>query len=226
MDIITQLRANWKLMSESSFFRNAFILNFLFFTAVSFTNFHYLRTWEFRTGSTLNDPILVLLSPRDFSLPLFCITYSCIVIGIITVLRHPLLFFRGLLAYSFMLAARTITIYLLPLEAPAGLIPLKDYVADFFLHTPQVFVVKDLFFSGHTGALMIMYLATDQKWFRKYVSVALIVVPLLLMWQHVHYAIDVVAAYPLTWGCYKVAERITANFFQDNLQPQEQWARM
>jgi hypothetical protein len=90
--------------------------------------------------------------------------------------------------------------YLLPLEPPVTMIPLSDPFAEYF--TTGSVMTKDLFFSGHTATLFFLYLMTEKKLLRYVFLCATITVALLVMAQHVHYAIDVFAAPFFTYAVY------------------------
>jgi hypothetical protein len=181
------------------------------FCMVCLHNFHYLNIWEFRTGERLNDPILNILRPADFSNFIFFFTYSTILIIVLSTIPYPGNFVRGLQAFSLITVLRTSSIYFFPLEPPADMIMLVDPVAEFFLHNETV-VTKDLFFSGHTATLMLVYMFAQNKYLKIFCLIALIVAPALLIWQHVHYTIDIVVAPFVTYGCVKLVDWVNNNY--------------
>lgn len=85
-----------------------------------------------------------------------------------------------------------LTILMVPLAAPAGLVELVDPLTGvFYGHTV---ITKDLFYSGHTASLLTMYFCLPKKSDRMLVLIATLIVGCLLLVQHVHYTIDVLAA--------------------------------
>lgn len=106
--------------------------------------------------------------------------------------------------FILVLFARTVTIYFVPLEPPHNMILLSDPVASFFLHSSQVFVTKDLFFSGHVSALTLLFLIVTNRYVKAYAFVAMIGVGIMIMWQHVHYSMDVMFAPIVSYGSYKL----------------------
>jgi membrane-associated phospholipid phosphatase len=70
------------------------------------------------------------------------------------------------------------------------------------------FVTKDLFFSGHTSTLFIMFLCLTGRTDRILALIATVVVGILLLVQHVHYTLDVLCAPPLTWGIYRLVKKV------------------
>jgi hypothetical protein len=211
LSIIRQTVNAWQKAWSDVYFRWQFIISFVLFWVVCLHNFHYLNIWEFRTGERLNDPLLKILRPYDFSNIIFFFTYSAIVLVILSALPHPGYFVRGLQVYALITLLRTSAIYFFPLEPPADMILLVDPVADFFMHQKTV-ITKDLFFSGHTATLTMMYLFAQNKYLKIYCLVALIVAPFLLIWQHVHYAIDIVVAPFVAYGCVKIIDWVNNNY--------------
>ena len=71
---------------------------------------------------------------------------------------------------------------------------------------------NDLFFSGHTGLPFLGFLI-----FRKYsksvgyfMLASSIILAATVLLMHIHYTIDVFAAFFITYGIYKIGERVFA----------------
>ena len=92
--------------------------------------------------------------------------------------------------------------YLLPLEPPVKMIILNDPFVEFF-GTGQT-LTKDLFFSGHTATLFILFLVSEKKIIKTVFLISTIAVAISVLLQHVHYTIDVFAAVFFTYACYKL----------------------
>ncbi len=101
-----------------------------------------------------------------------------------------------------MVAVRILSMFLLPLEPPEKMILLKDPFVEFFGSGQTL--TKDLFFSGHTATLLILFLVTEKKIIKIIFFVSTIVVAICVLIQHVHYTIDVFAAVFFTYACYKL----------------------
>lgn len=194
----------WQAAWASSRFRNHFALTVLAFIASSLYNFHYLKVWQARPGTYVNDMVLNLLPPINFSVPIFLLEYSSLLLVFIFLLTVPERLVKGLQAYALVLFFRTVAIYFVALEPPLDMIPLMDPVANFFLHSSDVFVTKDLFFSGHVSGLALFFLVAPNKYIRYYVGLATVLVSLFIVWQHVHYTLDVVFAPFATYAAYKL----------------------
>ncbi|MCX6199174.1 MAG: phosphatase PAP2-related protein [Bacteroidetes bacterium] len=194
----------WSRAWDSKAFRNQFALSVLFFIGVSLHQFHFLRLWQLRPGIQVNDLILNFLPPHDFSMFIFFFEYSTMLMVFIFLLPLPERLIKGIQMFALILFARTATIYLFPLEPPRDMIFLNDPMATFFLHTKDIVVTKDLFFSGHVSALALLFLLTTDKWLKKYAAIAAVLVSSMIMCQHVHYSMDVLFGALVSYTAYKL----------------------
>jgi hypothetical protein len=104
---------------------------------------------------------------------------------------------------------RMITMYFLPLEPPKDIIPLKDLFLQCTFYENGT-LVKDLFFSGHTASLFLLYLLNkDRTVSSKLLLMSSIFLGILLLVQHVHYTIDVIAAFPFAYLTYLIGAYFT-----------------
>jgi hypothetical protein len=168
--------------------------------------------WELRTGERLDDVILKVLPPLDFSNIIFFFTYSTIILTMLSTLAYPGIFVRGLQAFTLITALRTASIYFFPLEPPVDMVLLVDPISGFLLNDDSLIVTKDLFFSGHTATLTLMFLCAQHKYLKTFCFVALLIAPALLIWQHVHYTIDIIVAPFVVYGSVKLVDWINLNF--------------
>jgi membrane-associated phospholipid phosphatase len=107
-----------------------------------------------------------------------------------------------------MVAVRIVAMYLLPLEPPTTMIILNDPLVESF-GTGQT-LTKDLFFSGHTATLFILFLVSERKNIKALFLISTVAVAISVILQHVHYTIDVFAALFFTYACYKVIVKVKA----------------
>jgi membrane-associated phospholipid phosphatase len=98
---------------------------------------------------------------------------------------------------------RIITLYLFTLETPEGIIPLVDPFLEKVAYGGNAAYTKDLFFSGHTSTLFIISLAEKRLGLRIALILSTILIGILLVWQRVHYTIDVIGALLVTFAVYK-----------------------
>jgi hypothetical protein len=193
----------WSKAWSSRSFRNQLVLSLLLLIGVGMHQFHFLRVWQARPGIQINDMILNLLPPFDFSIPIFFLEYSTLLLVFISLLSIPDRLVKGFQMFALALFARTVSVFLIPLEQPSDMIPLNDPMANLLLHTEEVFVSKDLFFSGHVLAITLLMLIAVNKYLKAYALVAAVVVGMLIMWQHVHYSMDVLFAPLVSYTSYK-----------------------
>jgi hypothetical protein len=110
----------------------------------------------------------------------------------------------GIQAYLIITVMRFITLLITPLDAPQTLVVLHDPFIDKLIY--QQPITKDLFFSGHTGlmALFAFLFRKDLIWKWIYISGTFTIGALLLL-QHAHYTLDVIAAPFFAWIAYRSA---------------------
>ena len=99
---------------------------------------------------------------------------------------------------------------LISLNPPAGLIPLADPITNQFYGAH--YITHDLFFSGHTTTVFLIFLCLKKKWDRIYALFGIHSYwVFFLLVQHVHYTIDVLAAPVFTYAAYRLALLFTKN---------------
>ncbi|HEY6901988.1 MAG TPA: phosphatase PAP2-related protein [Puia sp.] len=171
----------------------------------------FFQAIELRHGVVLHDIVLQALPPRDVSLALFIIIWSITLLSIFRAAQTPAMFVTFLWAYIFLSLFRTLTITLIPLDPPAGLIVLKDPLSNFFYG--EKFVTKDLFFSGHTSTVFLLYLTIPGRTDKKLALLATICVGFLLLLHHVHYTLDVLGGLLFAWIAHQLARKTVVKEF-------------
>lgn len=162
---------------------------------------------EKRDGRVLNDWLLNLIPALDVSIPTFTIIWLLIIFMLFRCAQHPAIFLRLLWSYFFLLIGRMICLLLVPLNPPEHIIELKDPISNLFYGSK--FIRKDLFFSGHTATLFIMYLCLEKKIDRKLFLTGSIFIAVLVLVQHIHYTIDVLGAFILSFLFVKLGRKIS-----------------
>ncbi len=210
----------WKSLIGNKGYFTIWIVSLFTTLAVLFIAGLYLCYNESRTnGTVLNDFVLANIEPKDVSTLLFSITWVCILGGLPILLRTPDRAMKIFWGISIMGLTRCIVMYLVPLDPPIGIIPLRDPFVEGAFYDNKV-LVKDLFFSGHTSNMVLLTLFMDIKWVKIVFAFASVSVGYLLMVQHVHYAIDIIAAPFFAYLAYRlattIAERLVSKY---NLPP-------
>jgi len=108
----------------------------------------------------------------------------------------------------FLSLSRIITIGLVPLNPPRGLIPLIDPLTNIFYG--GTFISKDLFYSGHTATLLLMSCCLPKKVEKSIAFIAAQCVAVMVLIQHIHYSIDVLAAFPFTYLVFISGKKLVA----------------
>jgi hypothetical protein len=158
-----------------------------------------------REGFVLNDWVLNTFEPSDVSTPLFAITWICIFACLPIALRTPRKAMVVFISIFIIGILRCISLYILPLVPPVGIIPLRDTFLEGSFYGNQV-LVRDLFFSGHTANLALLVFLVDVKWMKYILGVCTFIVAALLLKQHVHFTLDVVIAPFASFLSYRLAK--------------------
>jgi hypothetical protein len=163
---------------------------------------------EARNGRSLTDPLLEMIPPHNFSIAVFFLIWSSCILLVFRIWRDPMILLVTLWAYNGVTLLRMACITLISLNPPAGLIPLADPITNLFYGAH--YITHDLFFSGHTTTVFLIFLCLKKKPDRIYTLSASILLAILLLVQHVHYTIDVLAAPVFTYAVY----RLTGKFIK------------
>ncbi len=161
-----------------------------------------------KPGIQLNDWFMNLFAPRDWSNVIFVIIFAAPALFFLANLKNPMAILLSLQCYVIVNYLRIASIYLFTLEAPEGLIALIDPFLAKVAYGGNAVFVKDLFFSGHTSTLTIIYFIEKKKSLKTILLISALVVGLLLVWQHVHYSIDILGAWLITWLVYYIVQRV------------------
>jgi hypothetical protein len=161
---------------------------------------------EQRQGTLLNDPVLRMLPAHNISTVLFIVMWSFSAYCLFRAVQMPKMLVTYLWSFIFLTVFRCLTITLIPLDPPAGLIGLVDPVSNFFYGSDK-FVTKDLFFSGHTSSMFLLFLTVPGKKDKRLALAVTAVVAFLLLVQHVHYTLDVLGAFVFCWISQQIAAR-------------------
>ena len=163
---------------------------------------HFLDAIERRQGAVLEDPVLIRFPAIDLTWITFLVIYAGIIVALVVLIRHPrrlLLVFQG---YALMALLRMVSMYLAPFDAPPGIIELRDPFVEFFGGGRTL--TRDLFFSGHTSTMFLLFLNMPGKTLKIIYACCTIVVGSCVVLQHVHYTVDVVAAPFFAYGAYRI----------------------
>ena len=193
----------WKNAWSNRSYRLKTIIGTVLFLSILASLPFFFSIIELRHGSLLNDRLLHILPAIDVSVPTFIIIWAMVILLLYRCTQDPSLFLLFIWSFIILSLSRMLTISLFPLEPPVGLIPLKDPISSIFYGGTEVFIKKDLFYSGHTSIQFLIFLSLKKKLDKIISLLATAFIGTLVLIQHVHYTIDVAAAIIFTYFIYR-----------------------
>lgn len=203
----------WKEFISSKQKRFELISTLILLSVVLFSLTRFLIFIESRNGFSFEDPLLKLFEPIDLTWLTFTLIYGSIITAIFYLISKPEKHLFTIQLYTLMVVVRIIAMWLLPLNPPEKMIILVDPFVEFF-GTGKT-LTKDLFFSGHTATLFILFLTADSKYLKMIFLISTIGVAISVLLQHVHYTIDVFTAFIITYACYSILRLFNNNWYSD-----------
>jgi hypothetical protein len=202
------IEINWTAAWQDSRFRWQLILAIAVFAIFPWKADDYFQWIQQRDGVVMKDVILANIPAKNVSTPIFAIIYLSVIYLIVRIIRQPKQFLWFAWAFNLETIMRFASIYWVALNPPEGLVDLHDPIAELFIYGENLAITKDLFFSGHTATMVFVCyflpLAKERK-----IAIALTsVLVILLLVQHVHYSLDILAAPIATWVAIQLARRL------------------
>jgi len=95
-----------------------------------------------------------------------------------------------------------------PFAVGPALVALLNLFQAIWGNAAGVYLTKDLFFSGHIATTFLLYLFSRRfgKVSRVFLGLNLFTLMVVLL-AHLHYSIDIIAAYAITFGVYRLSAR-------------------
>ncbi len=200
---------NWKLSFAKNNYKIKFIIGFILLIIILITFPIFFNYIETREGAIINDWLIIHLPSINLSIPIFSFIWASAALLIVQAFKNPQIFLLFMWGFVLLSLSRMITIYTFPLNPPKNLVPLIDPISNAFYG--GIFITKDLFFSGHTSTLLMMCLCLQKPLHKKLVFIATCLVGVMVLFQHVHYTIDVSMAFPLTYIIFLLAKKIATS---------------
>lgn len=185
------LKDKWMTALKQKPFVAELVLAFLFLFVTMLLFSQFSQFVEKREGVQFIDPILSHLKAVDLTWPLFSLIYGAILGAISLLLYYPKQLILLFEAYALMVLMRIAMMFLLPLNPPSGMILLQDPFVSFFVQGTTL--TKDLFFSGHTATMFLLCLVVPEK-YKQIFLVVTVLVAAGVLFQKVHYSVDVAVA--------------------------------
>jgi PAP2 superfamily C-terminal len=205
-DFFSLSKQNWIKAFQTLSFRKTFIPGCILVGGILSSMPFFFQAIEKRNGVILNDWILVQLPPHNVSVPIFVVIWSLALLTLIRATKDPYIFLIFIWSYIFVTLLRAVSITFFPLNPPVGFVLLIDPLSNTFYGKANI--TKDLFFSGHTSTIFLMFLCLKKKTDKIMTLAGTIILTALLLIQHIHYAIDVLAAPFFTYLSYLVGKKV------------------
>ncbi len=199
-----EIISRWKRAASRKGFWLFCFLGFLFLaSALVFTGFSG-RFADSKQGASLSDLLLDRLPAVNLD---FLNTWGFLLLiftfaAAIAVYQPEEIPFV-LISVALFAAVRSGFIVLTHLGAPADIMKLS-WEEGFLRHLS---FTNDLFFSGHTGLPFLAFLLVRKRWIKNFFLGGSFVMGATVLLAHTHYSIDVFAAFFITYGIFKIAER-------------------
>jgi len=201
-----QFTYSWPAALRNGFYRKRFITGLVLLTGVLTAFPFYFQYIQKREGAVLNDVLLEYLPVANVSVPLFITIWLTALLIVVRVIKNPRIFLNFLWVFIVLSVMRFITIWFVAINPPQKLIALIDPLSNAFYG--KNFITKDLFFSGHTATMFIIFLCLEKKIDRRLALCSSIIVGVLVLIQHVHYTVDVICAFPFGWLAYFIGTKL------------------
>jgi PAP2 superfamily C-terminal len=198
----SSLKHNWSVAWNSRAKRYQMLIGTVILAAIIYSLPFFFAHIQKRKGAVLNDWLLARIPPHDVSVFIFGLIGAMALLIIIRAVKDPSIYITYCWTMIFVYLVRFVTLSLVALDPPPGLMPLIDPINSFFAGT--IVITKDLFFSGHTATMVMIYLCLEKPTDKRIALIAAIAVACLLLVQHIHYTIDVLAAPVVVYACYRL----------------------
>jgi hypothetical protein len=196
------LKDNWTATWNSRRKRNQMIVGTVVMLSIVACLPSFFAHIQKRKGAVLNDWLLARIPPHNVSVLLFALIWGMILLIVIRVIKTPSIYITFCWTLLFVYIMRLITISLVALDPPPDMVPLVDPLNSAFYR--NAVITKDLFFSGHTTTMFLIFLCLERRTDKIIALIATFAVAYLLLVQHVHYTIDILAAPVVVYPCYRL----------------------
>jgi hypothetical protein len=203
--------SEWPAAWSTKAFRATFWTTLAVLAMTLFVLPRFLAWVEVRPGIVLPDPVHEWFPPVDLTWVIFSLIYVGLIVAILSLVRRPDRLIIALQGYSLLVWFRIGAMYLVPLEPPAVTIPLQDPFVQLF--GPGQVLMKDLFFSGHTSTLFLLFLTAWHPVLKRIFLACVIAVAIAIIIHHTHYTIDVYVAPFFSYTAYRLVTLLNERIF-------------
>ncbi len=202
------IEKNWTAAWQDSRFRWQLIIAIGVFAIFPWKADDYFQWIQQRDGQVLQDIVLEQVPAYNVSIPIFAIIYFSVIYLLLRIIPRPTHFLWFAWAFNLETIFRFICIYGVALNPPLRLVDLHDPIAELFIYGENMAITKDLFFSGHTATMVFVCYYLPTKMERGIALILTLILIGLLIIQHVHYTLDILAAPIATWIAIQLAKRL------------------
>jgi len=203
-NISLSIKESWKKTISNTSDRTKLIIGSVLIFIILALMPQFFNKIEQRNGVVLHDWVLAAIPPHNVSVAIFIVIWGMGLLILYRALYKPRIYITYVWALIVVCLVRMATISFVALNPPIGLIPLADPLTGVFYG--EASITKDLFFSGHIATLTLIFLCLDKKADKFIALGAIITVACLLLVQHIHYSIDILASPIITYTCFRLAK--------------------
>ena len=196
------LQHNWTVIWNSRNRRYQMIIGTVIVAAIIYILPVFFGHIQKRKGMVLNDWLLAHIPPHNVSVLIFALIWGLALLILIRAVNNPSIYITYVWTLIFVYVVRFATLSLVALDPPQGMVPLVDPLNS-ALYAHAV-ITKDLFFSGHTATMVQIFLCLEKRRDKLVALIAAVAVACLLLVQHIHYTIDVLAAPVVVYPSYRL----------------------
>jgi len=180
--------------------RHLLALSLVFIAVALFADYRCGVYVTYRPAVKVTDLILDVVPPIDLSF-LFTYGYMALIVGMFLypMCRRIRMLHVVTIQFSLLLILRSLCMIFTHLGTPAGAIDV--HFPGFF---SRFYFDNDMFFSGHTAMPFLGFYLFQRNRLRYVYLVGSIVMALVVLAMHLHYSIDVIAAFFMTYGSYRM----------------------
>jgi len=203
-NISLSIKESWKETISNTSDRSKLIIGSVLIFIILALMPQFFNKIEKRNGVVLHDWVLASIPPHNVSVAIFIVIWGMGLLILYRALYKPRIYIIYIWALIVVCLVRMATISFVALNPPIGLIPLADPLTGIFYG--EASITKDLFFSGHIATLTLIFLCLDKKSDKMIALGAIITVACLLLIQHIHYSVDILASPFITYTCFRLAK--------------------
>ena len=122
----------WKINWQSSDYRKKLIIGLILISFILLSLPFFFQAIEKRNGISFNDYLLSWLPAYDLSIYIFTVIWSMTLLTFSRFKQDPNIFLTFLWGFILINLSRFVSIGLIPLNAPADLIPIHDPISNHF----------------------------------------------------------------------------------------------